>query len=148
MDVLNDPSLSINKTTRAIRWEIYIVSVLSHNTSTQYCGLKKKGTLKGTRWKLPRCEGVVELAKFIPEALLNGIGTEPMGHAGLEDLYYVRAGRNELPGTFLRFIPLRKTDRSIGIISIWPYQQLHWPEFSLSRVGLIQVSHFSIFRLC
>lgn len=61
--------------------------------------------------------GVVELAESIPGVLLNGIGTEPMGHAGLEDLYYVKEGRNELLGIFVPFIPARKTDRSIEIIS-------------------------------
>lgn len=114
--------------------------------------VRKIETLKRTRWKPRGHEGVVELAKFIPEALLNGIGAEPMGHAGLEDLYYVIAERNELLGTFLQFIPVRKTDRSIEIISLWLHQQVYTLglEISLLRIASIQPSrneNFSL-RLC
>lgn len=59
---------------------------------------------------------VVEVGESIPRALLNGIGTGPGGYAELEDLYYVKEGRNELLGTFVSFVLARKADRSIGII--------------------------------
>lgn len=50
------------------------------------------------------CGYVVEVGESIPRALLNGIGTEPKGHAELEDPYYVKEGRNELLGAFVSFL--------------------------------------------
>jgi len=66
----------------------------------------------GIRSKMLRKNALAELARgyvadigeSIPGALLDGIASEPRGHTDLEDLYYVREGRNELPGTSASFV--------------------------------------------
>lgn len=50
------------------------------------------------------------VGESIPKALLNGIDTDPRGHAELDDLYYVKEGRNELLGTFVSFVLAQKVD--------------------------------------
>lgn len=71
---------------------------------------------KNALTELRRIADMSSVGESIPKALLNGIDTDPRGHAELEDLYYVKKGQNELLGTFVSFVLARSIDYSIRII--------------------------------
>lgn len=70
----------------------------------------RRNVRKNALTELRRITDMSSVGESIPRALLNGIDTDPGGHAELEDLYYVKEGRNELLGTFVSFVFARKVD--------------------------------------